>query len=461
MHSRTARTNRFLSAVLISMSAGIAAPATGQVINEDFKLMASDGETADMFGCSIAIDNGVIAVGAFRGGSCFDDGLGAAYLFDASTGVQIAKLEPDDCPSGNSFGSSVDIRDGIVAVGMARYLDEGGQTGAAYLFDASTGAQIGKLLANDRANGDEFGESIAIGGGLVAVGAYRDDVTGADSGSAYVFDASTGVQIAKLIPSKSSDRFGLSIAIDDGIVVVGVPLDHNNGFAQVGSAYVFEAATGNQIAILGRGVLDLTNQGDMFGESVAIENGVVAVGVPGDSNSTISRFGSVFLFDAATGDQITAFVSDILADDGRFGTAVAIDNGVVAVSAPFDDENGINSGSAYLFDVSTGDQIVKLIRSVDMPNRPLGSSIAVDSGTVAVGAGVDDGISILSGAAYVFEAPAADCPADLAPPIGVLDFSDVIAFLTAFVAMGSDADLAEPLGVFDFSDVVAFGAGCP
>jgi len=55
--------------------------------------------------------------------------------------------------------------------------------------------------------------------------------------------------------------------------------------------------------------------------------------------------------------------------------------------------------------------------------------------------------------------------ADLAEPFGVLDFSDVVAFLTAFGSMDSAADLAPPVGVFDFSDVVAFlgsfGAGCP
>ncbi len=55
--------------------------------------------------------------------------------------------------------------------------------------------------------------------------------------------------------------------------------------------------------------------------------------------------------------------------------------------------------------------------------------------------------------------------ADLAEPLGLLDFSDVVAFLSAFAAMDSAADLAEPFGSFDFSDVVAFlgafGAGCP
>ncbi len=58
-----------------------------------------------------------------------------------------------------------------------------------------------------------------------------------------------------------------------------------------------------------------------------------------------------------------------------------------------------------------------------------------------------------------------DCPADLAAPFGVLDFSDVLAFLTAFGAMEPAADFALPIGTFDFSDVLAFlgafGAGCP
>ncbi len=56
-------------------------------------------------------------------------------------------------------------------------------------------------------------------------------------------------------------------------------------------------------------------------------------------------------------------------------------------------------------------------------------------------------------------------PADLAPPFGVLDFSDVLAYLSAFGAMEAVADLAEPFGVLNFSDVLAyitlFGDGCP
>ncbi|MEZ6241677.1 MAG: GC-type dockerin domain-anchored protein [Phycisphaerales bacterium] len=57
------------------------------------------------------------------------------------------------------------------------------------------------------------------------------------------------------------------------------------------------------------------------------------------------------------------------------------------------------------------------------------------------------------------------CPADLAEPMGQLDFSDVVAFLVAFSAMAPEADLAMPFGQWDFSDVVEFltifGSGCP
>ncbi|MEZ6243367.1 MAG: GC-type dockerin domain-anchored protein [Phycisphaerales bacterium] len=56
-------------------------------------------------------------------------------------------------------------------------------------------------------------------------------------------------------------------------------------------------------------------------------------------------------------------------------------------------------------------------------------------------------------------------PADLAEPIGQIDFSDVVAFLQFFAAQNTCADLAEPYGQYDFSDVIAFLTaftnGCP
>jgi len=57
------------------------------------------------------------------------------------------------------------------------------------------------------------------------------------------------------------------------------------------------------------------------------------------------------------------------------------------------------------------------------------------------------------------------CPADLAPPAGVLDLADVQAFIAGFTSQDAIADIAAPFGVWDLNDVQAFiasfNAGCP
>lgn len=57
------------------------------------------------------------------------------------------------------------------------------------------------------------------------------------------------------------------------------------------------------------------------------------------------------------------------------------------------------------------------------------------------------------------------CAADLSGPDGLLDFFDISAFLSAYVAQDSAADMARPFGQYDFFDISAFlgaySAGCP
>ncbi|MEE9130668.1 MAG: FG-GAP repeat protein, partial [Phycisphaerales bacterium] len=94
---------------------------------------------------------------------------------------------------------------------------------------------------------DRFGTSVAISGGTAIVGAWLDDDNGIDSGSAYLFDTTTGLQIAKLLPNDGAteDRFGTSIAISGStgkeVVIVGAWWDDDNG-TDSGSAYLFAAA---------------------------------------------------------------------------------------------------------------------------------------------------------------------------------------------------------------------------
>jgi len=448
---------RRLTLAAIALSACVVLPAVGQTINEDLKLTASDGAEGDRFGYSIAIDNGVVAVGVWGDD---DNGniSGSAYLFDASTGTQTAKLHPDDGATGDVFGSSIAIDNAVVAVGAYGDNNKNGfDTGSAYLFDASTGIQIAKLLPNDGTEGDSFGYSIAIDNGIVAVGARSDGDNGSDSGSAYLFNASTGVQITKLLPSDGAafDYFGFSIAVDNNIVAIGAYRDNDNGFRS-GSVYLFDVSTGAQIAKI------LPNDGgggDLFGWSVAIDNGVVAVGAyQSDDNGFNS--GSAYLFDASTGGQLFK----LLASDGavfdNFGWSIAIDNGIVAVGAR---SGGDTGGSAYLFDASTGAQIAKFLPTEGAANDEFGWSITIANDVVAIGAWGDDDNGTDSGSAYVFAVPGTDCPADLTND-GTLNFFDVSAFITALANNDPIADFNND-GRWNFFDVSAFlqafAAGCP
>ncbi len=451
---------KFMTIAAVVLSVPLAAPAPGQFLSQDLKLFPDDGAGDDQFGNSIAIADGVVAVGAHRDDDNGSDS-GSAYLFDASTGAQLAKLLPDDGAADDQFGIFIAIGGGVVAVGARFDDDNGSDSGSVYLFNASTGAQIAKLLPDDGAADDGFGVSVAIAGGLVAVGASGDDANGLISGSAYLFNASTGAQTAKLLPDDGAagELFGSSIAIADGIVAVGAFRDDDNG-PNSGSAYLFDASTGVQIAKL---LPDDGAAGELFGTSIAIAGGLVAVGASGDDTNGPSS-GSAYLFNVSTGAQIAKLLPDDGAANDFFGTSIAIADGIVAVGALLHSDSVPLSGSAYLFDTSTGAQLAEILPDDGAAVDAFGQSITMSAGVVAVGAPFDDDNGSASGSAYLFITNPCS-PADLAEPFGSLNFSDVAAFLIAFDAMDPAADLSPPVGAFDISDVVAFlaafDAGCP
>jgi hypothetical protein len=364
----------------------------------ELKLIASDGASSDNFGVSVAINGWIAIVGAHLDD---DNGptSGSAYLYNTTTGNQRAKLLASDGAQTDHFGFSVAISGGTAIVGAYRDGDNGGWSGSAYLFDTTTGNQIAKLLASDGHGADEFGYSVAISGGTAIVGAHYDGDNGYASGSAYLFDTTTGTQIAKLLPSDGAawDWFGRSVAISGGTAIVGAHGDGDND-TSFGSAYLFDTATGNQIAKL------LATDGaawDTFGTSVAISGGTAIVGARYDGDNG-SNSGSAYLFDTTTGNQIAKLLPSDGAADDRFGTSVAISGGTAIVGAVWDAPAGSQSGSAYLFDTTTGTQIAKLLASDGAAGDKFGNSVAISGGTAIVGAYGDDDNGSNSGSAYLF-----------------------------------------------------------
>ncbi|MFI4897468.1 MAG: GC-type dockerin domain-anchored protein, partial [Phycisphaerales bacterium JB059] len=156
--------------------------------------------------------------------------------------------------------------------------------------------------------------------------------------------------------------------------------------------------------------------------------------------------------DVVTTPDVDEGAHDFLGDLRLALGSPAIDAGNNFV-LPLDDNDADGDGRTLEpipFDLDGNDRIV------DDP-------MTVDTGFVGDGEGVA-GVDI---GAYEFQPSpgGSPCPADLAAPMGVLNFDDVLAFLTAFGAMESAADLAVPFGEINFDDIlaflVAFGEGCP
>ncbi|MEE8154107.1 MAG: FG-GAP repeat protein [Phycisphaerales bacterium] len=338
------------------------APAYADLGDQLFKLLPNDGAQDDFFGISVAVGGTTAIVGAHLDD---DNGSwsGSAYVFGTTTGQQIAKILPNDGSEVDLFGVSVAISGDAAIIGAQWDEDNGDFSGSAYLFDISDPAnptQLFKLLAADGAEEDFFGGSVAISGTTAIVGALRDDDNGDRSGSAYLFDTTTGRQLFKLLPNDGFefDFFGRSVAISGDIAIVGANFDDDACpddplFCNSGSAYLFDTTTGTQLFKL------LPNDGfasQNFGISVAISGTTAIVGANLDDDNGIDS-GSAYLFDISdpvNPTQIAKLLPDDGAADDRFGISVAISGTTAIVGAFLDDDNGSSSGSAYLFDAAAG-----------------------------------------------------------------------------------------------------------
>ncbi|MEE9130098.1 MAG: FG-GAP repeat protein [Phycisphaerales bacterium] len=438
-------------AACLSWSVVWPAAAYADLGDQLFKLLPDDGAAVDVFGRSVAISGATAIVGAEGHG---DNGFnsGSAYLFDAITGKQLFKLLANDGAEGDHFGRSVAISGATAIVGARGDDDNGSASGSAYLFEIATGAQLAKLLPNDGFTNDRFGGSVAIGGGTAIVGANQHDDNGFNSGSAYLFDAITGKQLFKLLPNDGAadDLFGFSVAISGATAIVGAHFDDDNGLNS-GSAYLFDTTTGRQLFKLlpadGAG-------GDDFGVSVAISGAIAIVGAQvDDDNGTDS--GSVYVFDIsdpANPTQLFKLLPNDGAADEHFGHFVAITGATAIVGANWDDDNGEKSGSAYLFDSTTGQQLFKLLPDDGAEFDNFGGSVAISGTTAIVGASFDDDNGNFSGSAYLFDA--SSCPWDLDDD-AVVGASDLLSLLVSWgPCKGCPADF-DGNGIVGASDLLA------
>ena len=209
-----------------------------------FKLAGTDTEADDIFGTSVDIGETQLIVGApGDAGPANESGrsVGAAWIFDIQSGQSVRKLSPSNPAEGDRFGAAVAMSGNLAVIG-APLIDDPDRrnVGKAFIYDVETGEELHSLQPADLLANDRFGASVAIDGDRVIVGSSNHDEGARDAGAAYIFDATTGEQLAKLVPEnpERGDRFGNDVAIGGDYALVGVAADDELGSAS-GSVYVF------------------------------------------------------------------------------------------------------------------------------------------------------------------------------------------------------------------------------
>jgi hypothetical protein len=371
------------------------------------RLAASDGAADDFFGTAVAIAGDTVLVGASRDDIGLRIDAGSVYVFHRDEGGigawgEVKRILASDVDSDDRFGSSVALDEETAVVGAPTNL---AGEGFGYVFMRNQGGQsawgeVVRLEASDGEGSDLFGAAVAIGKDRLVVGAPFDDLAAGlpgssfGEGSAYLFErniggASTWGELKKLTASDGAgnDRFGTSVGIFGDIALVGAG-QHNPGAPFAGAAYVFERDAGG-VGQWGE-VKKLTATDaaavDRFGSSVAVSGHTAVLGAPGDDHSGMNDVGSAYLFHRDEGGvgawgEALKFTPSDGADADSFGE-VALFGGRAVIGAAQGDKQGQNVG---FVEAITFDSTTRVLYGVDISNDQL---ITID---VSTGAGTPVG----------------------------------------------------------------------
>ena len=389
---------------------GLSVVCYGQQQSIEQRLSANSGSSLDKFGDSVAISDDFAIIGAF-GDNGSSESSGAAYIFkhDGSGWAQTQKLIASDSAGLSKFGQSVAISGNFAIVGAYGDNGNGPYSGAAYIFhyNGTNWVEMKKITANDASSWNKFGQSVAISGDTAIIGACGDNDRGESAGAAYIFhfDGSNWSQSQKLtvFDGTAWDQFGQSVAISGDYAVVGAYGDSDNGPLS-GSAYIFYN-NGNSWLQYQKLIANDGAPWDNFGRSVAISANVAIVGAYKDDDKGKSS-GSAYVFYNDGSNWL--FEQKLTASDGVisdfFGHSVSIYGDYAIVGAYGDDDNGIFSGSAYIFsfDRNSWSQTDKLAATDASTYDYFGKPVAIYGDHALVGAYGNDVNGETSGSTYLY-----------------------------------------------------------
>ncbi len=368
------------------------------------------------YGWDIAIYGDVMAVSAphIQTGFGKDAGKVDLYRYNVDHWEMVQEITPLGGEAFENFGFSIGLHDGILAVGAIGNFDNGPFSGCVYVFEynGTMWTQTEVLYPEDAHIGMYFGYDLAITENTIIASAMLANGNEDESGAVYAFTKSDGEwsQSQKLIDVSgvSHDRFGCSVAINNSNTLV-VGAYHNSLQAdKAGAAFVFEKD--DSIWGLSETLLASTfSENDMFGYGLDICNNVIAVGAF-HADGAKENSGSVFVFEKET-DAWSQ--TEILAPlDGErndfFGVSIALAEERLLVGASRTDIAGnYDVGSVYSYDKTAG--LFGTGIEVDDPTgdayNNFGLALALDSTQIVIASRLGDSDENDGGAVYYSGVP--------------------------------------------------------
>ena len=423
-----------------------------------------------LLGVSVSVSNELAVAGApGDDGAGMNSGTAYVYRLDGSKWALEAALTASDAVAGDA----VAVSDDVVVIGASQHEPTGFRSGSAYVFrfDGAGWIEEAKLTASDAAAYDQFGRSVAVSGDVIVIGAFSNDDAGTNSGSAYVFrfDGTSWPQEAKLTASNAAqgDEFGTAVAVDGDAAVISAVGDNHAGFS-TGSAYIFRF-DGTRWTEEAHLTASDAAADDRFGTSVSIRDGAILIGAPGDNGACQGEpYGDcgsayVYRFDGIGWIQEVELTASAAAPLAFFGRSVSLTADTALIGAPGDNDGAVFAGAAYLFRLDLGQWIeqVRLTAPDAGPFDQLGSSVSTRGDVAAVGARFDDHAGLAwAGSVQVFvcaRAPVGDLDGD-----GAVGITDLLALLSAWgpcpdppETCPADLDGDSAVGITDFLILLA------
>jgi len=295
---------------------------------------------------------------------------------------------------------------------------------------------------------DGFGMSIAGNHNMALVGAPNEIHNGHEAGRAYVIDRKTGQLIHALgLPNPTGGAlFGQSVGLNDGSAVIGAPHGRDGEGTYTGAVYVYDQVTGKHL----RTITNPIPVTGAFGHAIAMQGKRVVVGDPQASTETTYYTGAAFVFDVTNGERLLTLhpAKPVPGRPSWFGHSVDVSDSMIVIGAPHEQIESIPAGVVYGFNAETG-AFVRTFVSPHPTESFFGWSVAVAEDVLLVGGFGYEGTYREEGIVYVFHAASGKLIRTLhnPDPHEGANFGKTVAILPKFLIVGAPGDSANETGM--------------